>query len=94
MYESGTEIKNFFYYSKSTVKINVIQPHDSRSLRPYSLLADESIDDKLSFKVPFDFSDSLSKYLFKSRHALVNNQLHIFGGYYEQSQTYGHRVIN
>ena len=83
--DKNTKI-NRFIYSRST-QINVILPGSISSLysnyddgyNPYAIRDDGAIE-KLQFHLPSDYIDPVNKYIYETRHALVNDYLHIFGG--------------
>ena len=81
-----TRIKNFIHITETTSKINVILPDFSGKKQPYGLSLDGSIQSEVSFLPPSPFDGTVSEYLQKSRHAIVNGQLHIFGGGFDPFQ--------
>ena len=83
--DKNTKI-NRFIYSRST-QINVILPGSSSwNLEDYDegyhhyAIRDDGAIEKLQFHLPSDYIDPVNKYIYGTRHALVNDYLHIFGG--------------
>ncbi|CAG5104877.1 Oidioi.mRNA.OKI2018_I69.chr1.g1629.t1.cds [Oikopleura dioica] len=76
-------------------QINVILPVPLASYRPYALL-ENGESKSLSLKSPADYKlydmaaniykNKISSYTLHSRQALVNDQLHIFGGYDDENR--------
>ena len=83
--DRATKIKNFVCI-QATYQINVILPFMVNNYEPFALLPDGSKINQISIKTPVD-SQSISKYVYGSRDALVHGQLHIFGGFY------GHKKV-
>ena len=79
-FDHASKIRNFIYSTSSRFKINVLRSEASLPRENYVLLDGRIISKEASFFPPFDYENYLSKYLFSSRHAFVNGQVHIFGG--------------
>ena len=81
-FDRSTSIRNFIYSSGKSSQINVIRPRPwyHSGYRPYALLADGSIKENAFFNPPFGSKMSISEYAVGFKHALVKNQLHLFGG--------------
>lgn len=87
--DRATRIFNFFYTTETSSKIDVILPSHSAKVNPYGLSPDKSIQYKIFFKPPYNYDDmaAISQYLQDSKHAILNGQIHIFGGIDPQQVT-------
>ena len=81
-YEKEVEIKNFIYEPTQLTQINIIQSsllfYKNQGYALLNTIGSKKFE--VSIKAPDDYEDSLSKYVDESVYALVNNQIHIFGG--------------
>ena len=78
-----TKIKNFIYSNSAVTSksyFNVILPHYEKR-EPYTLRTNGEINKDVFFDAPL--GPHISYYTFTSKHAIVNDQLHIFGGWYD-----------
>ena len=89
-FDRRTKIENFFYFTDQPTQLSVIIPdHSGRfKIQEYALLGDGSLNKELFLKTPKDIYYAVSAYVYRSRFALVKDQLHIFGGHVD-----GYRVI-
>ena len=76
--DQQTEIKNFII-SSNPKQLLVILPYYMGANRPYVLRDDKSLNRAIKLTSPTEIL--LSKYLWFSKSAIVNNKLHIFGGH-------------
>ena len=84
-FDGSAKIKKFYFQSGSLTKqISVILPDIRSYYRPYAYVPDKGMFNEVFFLPPARAkTDNLSKYLHGTRHALVNDQLFIFGGYFD-----------
>ena len=94
--DGSLEIQNFYYLSGSS-QINVMLTEYGANMfwntdpllteaimsipyQPYVVVPDE-IYNEINILPPSEIGYSVTKFLWNSRHALVNDKLHIFGGW-------------
>ena len=80
--DRGTKIMNYIYSYDFSSQINVVSPNPNqyRFQQHVALLPDGSTNYEVSFNSLVDSGYTFSDYTEDARHALVNDQLHIFGG--------------
>lgn len=90
----GAKIKNFVHFTEPPKQIVVILPHTSYNWLPFAFLGDGSINNEVVINPPMDLipKKTISQYTQASRHAVIKNQLYIFGGDHTNQGT--QRVLN
>ena len=84
-FDSATKIKNFVYSPDQSTQVVALLDLQSYYIQKYhqpsyALLPNGSINN-VFFEAPLDYSN-LHNYIDDSIFALVNDQIHVFGGYY------------
>ena len=87
--DRNAEIKNFIYFPEESMQFTVLLSFYQGCHLPYKLYGDGTIDQNMRIEHSSDFTDSLSIYISRAKHALVKNKVHIFGG-----EISGKRVVN